>query len=90
MPQRQTTIANLTGLHARPAALFAKKAAASGHAITIARAGEAPIDASSILMIMGLGLSHGDDVTLVGDDGSDQILDELVEMLESDLDSVPA
>ncbi|WNM25729.1 HPr family phosphocarrier protein [Demequina capsici] len=90
MPQRTTTIANPTGLHARPAALFAKTAGASGHSITIARDGEAPIDASSILMIMGLGLSHGDAVTLVGDEGADAILDQLVELLESDLDSVPA
>ena len=90
MPQRHTIIANPTGLHARPAALFSKKAAASGHRITLARDGEPPIDASSILMIMALGLSHGDRVTLEGDEGADQILDALVQMLESDLDSVPA
>ncbi len=90
MPQRTTTIANPTGLHARPAALFAKKAGASGHRVTIARGSEAPVDASSILMLMGLGLSHGDQVTLDGDSGSEAILEELVGMLESDLDSVSA
>lgn len=90
MPQRTTTIVNKTGLHARPAAAFAKLAGASGHAITIAKEGAAPIDASSILGIMGAGLGCGDAVTLTGDEGSDAILDELVAMLESDLDSVPA
>ncbi len=90
MPQRTTTVFNKTGLHARPAATFAKMAGASGHAITIAKDGGSPIDAASILGIMGLGLACGDAVTLTGDEGSDAILDELVSMLESDLDSVPA
>ncbi|WP_084126627.1 HPr family phosphocarrier protein [Demequina sp. NBRC 110054] len=90
MPQRTTTVFNKTGLHARPAATFAKMAGASGHAITIAKEGQHPIDAASILGIMSLGLACGDTVTLVGDEGSDSILEELVTMLESDLDSVPA
>ncbi|WP_062202168.1 HPr family phosphocarrier protein [Demequina salsinemoris] len=90
MPQRTTTVFNKTGLHARPAATFAKMAGASGHAITIAKDGAAPIDASSILGLMGAGLSCGDAVTLTGDEGSESILDELVTMLESDLDAVSA
>ncbi|SEI87930.1 HPr family phosphocarrier protein [Demequina mangrovi] len=90
MLQRRTIIANPTGLHARPAALFAQKAATAGSTITIARDGEAPIDAASILSVMSLGLAHGDTVMLEADESAAAVLDALVELLETNLDAVPA
>ncbi|WP_062526852.1 HPr family phosphocarrier protein [Demequina rhizosphaerae] len=90
MLQRRTIIANPTGLHARPAALFAQLAANAGTPITIAREGEDAIDAASILSVMGLGLAHGESVTLEATEDAASVLDELVAMLESDLDQSAA
>ncbi|WP_062378123.1 HPr family phosphocarrier protein [Demequina pelophila] len=90
MLQRRTIIANPTGLHARPAATFAQKAGGASATITIARAGENAIDASSILSVMSLGLAHGDAVVLEGDSGDAAVIDELVAMLESNLDAAHA
>lgn len=91
MLQRRTTIANPTGLHARPAAQFAQIAATAPGAVTLARTGEEPIDAASILSVMSLGLAHGDSVVLEATDpGAEPVLAQLVEMLESNLDAVSA
>jgi phosphotransferase system HPr (HPr) family protein len=74
---RHATIATATGLHARPAGLFAKTAAATGVPVTIAREDGPAVDAASVLMVMGLGLKHGETV----------VLDELAAVLATDLDA---
>ena len=53
MPSRTTTIAAESGLHARPAAMFVQAASKSGLAVKIGRPGEEPVDARSILSVMG-------------------------------------
>lgn len=92
MPERTATIASRSGLHARPAALFAEAAGDVGVEVTIAREGEPAddaLDASSILSLMTLGASHGDVVVLRAEgDGADAALDSLVKLLETDLDAV--
>lgn len=88
MPQRHVTIVSSSGLHARPAGLFAKAAAATGVPVTIAREGGAPVDAASVLLVMSLGLRHGEPVELSSDAaGADAALDELVALLATDLDA---
>lgn len=88
MPQRTVAVASRVGLHARPASLFAQAAAASGASVTIAKGDGAPVDASSILMVMTLGAGHGDPVTLTVDGPeADRVLDELAVLLETDLDA---
>lgn len=88
MPSRTTTIASSVGLHARPAALFVEKANASGLDVQVGRPGEDPVDATSILGVMALGAKHGEEVELTADgEGADAVLDELVILLETDLDS---
>ncbi|WP_435200124.1 HPr family phosphocarrier protein [Janibacter sp. GS2] len=88
MASRTTTIASSVGLHARPAALFVQQAGESGLEVQIARPGEEPVDATSILGVMTLGAKHGEqvEVTAAGDD-AEQVLDRLVTLLETDLDA---
>ncbi|GGC10426.1 HPr family phosphocarrier protein [Cellulomonas carbonis] len=91
MAQRTVTVASKVGLHARPAAIFAQRAAAAGVPVTIARPGGAPVDAASVLMVMTLGVPHGEDVVLEADgDGAEAALDDLVAVLATDLDSEDA
>ena len=88
MPSRTVTIASSVGLHARPAALFVEQASASGLDVEIARPGEDPVDATSILGVMALGAKHGEEVVLTAEgDGADEALDGLVELLSRDLDA---
>ncbi|MBT2534714.1 MULTISPECIES: HPr family phosphocarrier protein [unclassified Arthrobacter] len=91
MPERTATIASRSGLHARPAALFAEAAGNAGVEVTISMQGEPAdeaLDAASILSLMTLGAAKGDVVVLRADgDGADQALDALVTLLETDLDA---
>ena len=69
MPERTATIASRVGLHARPASMFAEAAAAQPVDVTIAMKGDPPedaMDATSMLSLMSLGASHGDEVVQIG------------------------
>ncbi|WP_427172903.1 HPr family phosphocarrier protein [Arthrobacter sp. 92] len=92
MPERTATIASRSGLHARPAALFAEAAGNVGVDVTISMQGEPAeeaLDAASILSLMTLGAAKGDVVVLRAEgDGADQALETLVTLLETDLDAV--
>lgn len=91
MPERRVTVASSVGLHARPAALFTQAAAKVPVPVTIAKPGEEPVDAKSILMVLTLGVGHAEDVVLSAEgDGADEALDELVALLEQDLDAPEA
>jgi len=91
MPERTATIASRSGLHARPAALFAEAAGNAGVDVTISMQGEPAeeaLDAASILSLMTLGAARGDVVVLRADgDSAEQALDALVTLLETDLDA---
>ncbi|ARE35123.1 HPr family phosphocarrier protein [Rhodococcus qingshengii] len=82
-----TTIGSRVGLHARPAALFARAAADLPVDVTIALGDGEPVDASSMLSVMTLGAAFGDSVTLRADgDGADAAVGSLAELLASELD----
>ncbi len=91
MSERNATIASRVGLHARPAAIFAEAVGALPIEVTIALEGEPAddaMDASSILSLMSLGAANGQVVVLRADgDGSDEALEGLVKILETDLDA---
>ncbi|MFW2513897.1 HPr family phosphocarrier protein [Demequina sp. SO4-13] len=88
MSERTVTIASSVGLHARPAALFVEQASATGLDVEIARPGDEPVDATSILGVMALGAKHGEEVVLSAEgDGADEALDSLVALLSRDLDA---
>ena len=60
-------------------------ASKSGLAVKIGRPGEEPVDARSILSVMGLGAKHGETVELTAEgDNADEVLDALVANLQID------
>ena len=84
MPSRKVVVASRVGLHARPASLFVQAVTATGLPVTIAKSGGDPVDARSILMVMGLAVGNGEEVTLIAEgDGADAALDQLVECSRS-------
>ncbi|MEU1513833.1 HPr family phosphocarrier protein [Streptomyces sp. NPDC005811] len=87
MPERHATVLCSQGLHARPAAAFARAAAKSGHRITLRRTGGDPVSVSSTLMLMSLGLKEGEEVVLASDDDTaGPELDRLAALLATELD----
>ena len=91
MAQRTVTIASSVGLHARPAALFVRAASDTGLEVEIGRPGEEAIDATSILGVMALGATHGEELVLTAEGaGADEALDGLVALLSRDLDATEA
>lgn len=88
MAERSVVVASTVGLHARPATLFTKAAARQPVPVTIARPGGDPVDARSILMVLGLGVAHGDTVVIAAEgEGAAAVLDELEGLLGTDLDA---
>jgi phosphocarrier protein HPr len=87
MSERQVTIGSKVGLHARPASLFAKAVKNAGVPVQIAKDGQPPVNAASLLSLLTLGAEFGDEVTLYAEgEGADAALDELAAMLSRDLD----
>lgn len=76
MAERTVDVPPGVGLHARPAALFVKAAAAAGVPVTIARPDGDPVDARSILAVLSLDVRGGEAVVL-RTDGDDGVLDAL-------------
>ncbi len=87
MPQRRVIVGSTIGLHARPAALFVSAASQQPVRITLAKPGSDPVDASSILRVLGLDVRAGDEVVLCAEgEGAEEALDQLVALMTSDLD----
>ncbi|MHA6794481.1 HPr family phosphocarrier protein [Pseudonocardia bannensis] len=89
MPERKVAVASSVGLHARPATLFVQAAARQPVKVTIAKVGGDAVDARSVLFVLGLDVRSGEEVVLAAEgDGADAALDELTELLSTDLDKV--
>lgn len=87
MPERTVIVASSVGLHARPASLFSQAAAKAGLPVTLTNAAGKTVNAASILGVLSLGIGHGESVVLAADgDGAETALDELAELLNTDLD----
>jgi phosphocarrier protein HPr len=85
--QRTVVIGSDSGLHARPAALFVKAAAAAPVPVTIRVGDGKAVPARSMLSVLSLGARKGAEVTLEADgDGAGAALDELAALLEKNLD----
>lgn len=81
------TVGSSVGLHARPAALFTKAAARQTVSVTISKDGGVPVNAGSILSVIGLDARGGDQVELRAEgDGAEQALDELAAVLAENHD----
>jgi phosphocarrier protein HPr len=87
MSERQVRVGSKVGLHARPASLFANAVANAGVPVQIAKDGQPPVNARSLLNVLTLGVKYGELVTLYAEgEGADGDLDELAAMLERELD----
>ncbi len=86
MVTRTATIVNKTGLHARPAAIFAQAASGFRAAVSIAKDGQR-VDAKSVLGLMLLAANQGSEVSIeaTGEDEAAAVK-ALAAMLESDFD----
>jgi phosphocarrier protein HPr len=81
--EKTVTIKNASGLHARPAGMFVKKASEFKSTVEI-KAKNKVVNAKSIMGIMSLGLGQGDTVTIVANgDDAENAINSLVELVES-------
>jgi phosphocarrier protein HPr len=86
--QRTVIFGSAVGLHARPAATIAKAAADSGHAIMLEAANGKKANAASLLLLLTMGVSAGDELILtVSGDDAEATADELAKLIESELDA---
>lgn len=85
MPERTVKLPNPSGLHARPAKVFAQAAAASSASVTVAKGGH-EVNASSVLSVLTLDCHQGDEITVKATgDGAEEALDDLIGLIESGL-----
>jgi phosphocarrier protein HPr len=85
--QRTVAIGSDSGLHARPAALFVKAAAAVPVPVTIRVGDGKAVPARSMLSVLALGAKKGTEVTLEADgDDAAAAVDELAALLARNLD----
>ena len=88
MAQRQVIVGSSVGLHARPAALFVRAVAKAPLPVFIAKPGGEPVDARSILSVIGLDARGGDTVVLSAEGtGADTVLDDLAAIVAADHDA---
>ena len=81
--ERVVSIKNASGLHARPAGMFVKKAAEFKSTVEVIAKGKT-VNAKSIMGIMSLGLGKGDELTISAQ-GEDEeaAVNTLVELIDS-------
>ncbi|WP_427339789.1 HPr family phosphocarrier protein [Caloranaerobacter sp. DY30410] len=86
MEKRTITVKNKAGLHARPAALFVQTAGKFLSEITVKK-DDKEVNAKSIMGIMALGVSQGNEITIIarGEDEKEAV-EALVDLLENKLD----
>jgi phosphocarrier protein HPr len=85
VPSQTVMLANETGLHARPARVFAKKAKEFDCDVKVRKDGDA-VNAKSTLSVLTLDCHKGDEIEIITDgDNEDEALSTLVELVESGL-----
>lgn len=82
---RTVTIASPIGLHARVAARFVQRVAEWHLPVTLGRPDGKPVNAGSMIAIMGLNVRHGEQVILsASGQGAEEVLDDLAAELENE------
>ena len=83
MIQREVTITNNIGLHARPATFFIQKANTFKSSIWVEK-DDRRVNAKSLLGVLSMGIAKGMTVTLIAD-GQDELnaVDALVELVQT-------
>ncbi|WP_327294839.1 HPr family phosphocarrier protein [Streptomyces sp. NBC_01197] len=90
MAERRVKVGWTEGLHARPASIFVRATTASGVPVAIAKNGTDPVNAASMLAVLGLGVEGGEEIVLTSDvDGADAALDRLAKLVADGLDELP-
>lgn len=85
MKEFRYVITDEQGIHARPAGLFVKEAAACECNVTISKEGK-EVDAKRILGVMGLGVKKGQEIVLKTDGADeDAAMDKLSAFLKENL-----
>lgn len=83
MIQREVTITNSTGLHARPATFFIQRANTYRSSVWVVK-DDRKVSAKSLLGVLSIGIAKGMTITLAAD-GEDEkeAIDGLVELIET-------
>lgn len=83
MYSEQVTLQNPSGLHARPASIFIKKALEFKSTISIKKE-DKEVSGKSMLSLLSLGLSEGTEITIIAE-GEDEknAIEALVELVNS-------
>ena len=83
MTQRDVTITNNIGLHARPATFFIQKANCFKSSIWIEK-DDRKVNAKSLLGVLSMGIAKGMTITLIAD-GQDEAnaINDLVELVQT-------
>jgi phosphocarrier protein HPr len=82
MLERDVTLENEVGLHARPAAVFSKAATRFDSSVTVLKSG-GEANAKSVLSVLKLDVQKGDTVTIRTEGQDEQeALAELVKLVE--------
>lgn len=83
MPSDTVTLTNKTGLHARPAKVFAEAAKGFTADVRVGKDGADPVNAKSVLSVLTLDCHQGDAITITteGED-ADAALQRLVGLVE--------
>lgn len=90
MVERRVTVGWTQGLHARPASLFCRAVAATGVPVTVHKGDGAPVNAASMLGVLGLGAENGDEIVLAsGAGGAEAALDRLAKLVSEGLEELP-
>lgn len=82
MVERLVTVPPGVGLHARPAALLVQAAARATSSVTVARPDGEPVNAKSILALLGLDVRGGEQVVLRAEGpGAEEALDRIARVV---------
>lgn len=82
---RKVVIASPIGLHARVAARFVQRVAGWHLPVTIGRPGGKPVNAGSMIAVMGLNVRQGEEIILeASGPGADEVLNDLAAELENE------
>jgi phosphotransferase system HPr (HPr) family protein len=83
MPEATVTLRNASGLHARPAKIFARAAAASAADVSVEKDGRR-VNAKSVLSLLTLDCHQGDEIVISADgEEAEATLAELVALVEA-------
>lgn len=85
MPEAKVTLQNASGLHARPAKIFARAAATHAADVSVEKDGRR-VNAKSVLSLLTLDCHQGDEILIsVEGEEADTALADLVALVEAKL-----